>query len=210
MSIRPLPDRRHIDGRRSKLKKATWRSPRCQEPETTMLMNILYFVIAVIVILAIVASTKPATFRVERSTLIQAPPERVHALIDDMHGFNTWNPWAKKDPAMKGTYSGPARGRGAGYAWASDKVGTGSMEVLDSASPTSVRLRLDFLKPFEAHNFADFTLTPEGAATRVNWAMYGPANFMSKLMQIFMSMDKMIGKDFEEGLASMKSIAESR
>jgi hypothetical protein len=178
-------------------------------PETAMLLNILYFVIAVVVIIAIVASTKPATFRVERGTLIQATPESLRALIDDMHGFNTWNPWLKKEPAAKGTYSGPTRGPGAGYAWVGDKLGTGSMEVLDS-KPNSVRMKLDFLKPFEAHNFAEFTLAPEGPATRVSWAMYGPANFMSKVMQVFVSMDKMVGKDFEEGLASLKAIAERR
>jgi hypothetical protein len=180
-----------------------------------MLKTALTLVIIIIAVVMIVAATKPATFRVERSTVIAAPPERVHALIDDMHAFNSWNPWLKKDPAIKGIYSGPARGKGAGYAWESDKVGTGSMEVIDSAPASSVRLKLDFLKPFEGHNTADFTLVaePNGAApanTRVTWAMYGPANFVSKLMQVFMSMDKMIGKDFEEGLASMKAIAEAR
>jgi uncharacterized protein YndB with AHSA1/START domain len=180
-----------------------------------MLKTILTLIVIVVVIVLIVASTKPATFRVERTSLIAAPPERVHALIDDMHAFNSWNPWLKRDPALKGVYSGPTHGKGAGYAWESDKVGTGSMEIVDSTPAASVRLKLDFLKPIEGHNFADFTLVPEAGSaaavnTRVTWAMYGPANFMSKVMQVFISMDRMVGKDFEEGLASMKALAESR
>ena len=174
-----------------------------------MFKIILIVVGAAIAVVLAYAATKPDTFRVERSALVKAPPEKVHALINDMHAFNTWNPWAKKDPAMKGNYSGPTSGNGSGYAWESDKVGTGSMEIIDTAAPSSVKLKLDFLKPFEAHNFADFTLTPESDATRVVWSMHGPAPYFSKLMQVFMSMDKMVGKDFEEGLATLKHIAES-
>jgi uncharacterized protein YndB with AHSA1/START domain len=175
-----------------------------------MLKTLLFIVAAAVALVLVIAATKPDTFRVERSIVINAPPEKVHALINDMHAFNTWNPWAKKDPGMKGSYSGPANGKGAAYAWDSDKVGTGRMEIVDTAPASSVKIKLDFTKPFEAHNMVDFTLAPEAGATRVTWSMSGPANFISKLMQVFMSMDKMVGHDFEDGLASMKTIAESR
>jgi uncharacterized protein YndB with AHSA1/START domain len=174
-----------------------------------MFKTILIVVVVALAVVLAYAATKPDTFRVERSTLVKAPPEKVHALINDMHAFNTWNPWAKKDPGMKGNYSGPNSGKGSGYAWESEKVGTGSMEIIDTAAPSSVKLKLDFAKPFEAHNFADFTLTPESGSTRVVWSMHGPAPYFSKLMQVFMSMDKMVGPDFEEGLATLKRLAEA-
>jgi hypothetical protein len=169
--------------------------------------------IAIVVAVAIAgilayAWTRPDSFRVERKATIKAPPEKIVALIDDFRAWTQWSPWEKRDPELKRTYSGAPKGKGAGYAWEGNKnVGSGSMEVLDS-SPQKVVIKLDFIKPFEGHNTTVFTLVPEGAATHVTWAMYGPSPFISKLMSVFMNFDTMIGKDFEAGLAAMKAAAE--
>jgi hypothetical protein len=175
-----------------------------------MLKTILLAAVAALALLLIYAATRPDSFRVERSTRIQAQPDAVFALINDLHSFNTWNPFEKKDPAIKGSYSGSASGKGAAYGWQSDKVGVGSMEIVDTAPASRVTMKLDFVKPFEAHNIAEFTLKPDADATQVTWAMHGPAPFISKLMQVFFSMDKMIGKDFEDGLSNLKTLAERR
>ena len=173
-----------------------------------MLKTILLLLLAAIAMLLIYAATRPDTFRVERSIRIQAPPDRIYALIDDMHAFNTWNPYERKDPAIKGRYGNTTRGKGALYAWESEKVGTGQMEIVDSTLVTKVTMKLDFVKPFEAHNLVDFTLQPDGETTLVTWVMSGPSPYFSKVMQVFFSMDKMVGKDFEDGLANLKTIAE--
>ena len=178
--------------------------------EPPMLKTILIAVVAALALLLIYAATQPDSFRVERSIRINAQPDKVFALINDLHGFNTWNPFNKKDPAIKGGYSGAASGKGATYSWQSEKVGVGSMEIVDTAPPAKLTMKLDFVKPFEAHNIAEFTLTPEGDATQVTWAMHGPSPYVSKLMQVFFSMDKIVGKDFEDGLANLKVLAEGR
>ena len=158
--------------------------------------------------LLIYAATRPDSFRLERSTAIKAPTEKVHALIDDFHNWPSWSPWENKDPAMKRTYSGAPKGKGTVYDWDGNKnVGLGRMEITDSA-PAKIIIKLDFFKPFEAHNTTEFTLTPQGETTKVTWAMYGPSPYISKLMTIFCSMDRMVGKDFEAGLAKMKAEAE--
>lgn len=168
--------------------------------------------IAVVVVLAailIFAATKPDTFRVERTITIKAPPEKVFALINDFHNWTTWSPYEKKDPDMKRTHSGAANGKGAIYEWDGNKnVGKGRMEITESSSSSLIVIKLDFLSPFEAHNTAEFTLQPQGDSTQVTWAMYGPANYVSKLMSVFFSMDKMIGDDFAIGLANLKAAAE--
>ena len=174
-----------------------------------MLKVILISVVAAVGLLLIYAATRPDNFRIERSVRIEAPPERVYGLIDDLHQFNRWNPFLRKDPAAQGTYSGTPSGKGARYAWQGEKVGVGQMEIVDTAAPANVTMNLDFIKPFEAHNMADFTLKPEAGATQVTWAMYGPAPFLSKLMQVFVSMDRMVGKDFEDGLSNLKTLAEA-
>ena len=156
----------------------------------------------------VLAAMKPDTFSVTRSTTIKAPPDKIFPLIADMHQFNTWNPYAKKDPGMKGTYSGPASGKGAAFAWESKEVGTGSMEVTGASPSSNVALRLDFVKPFEAHNYVEFTLVPKGDATEVTWTMSGPVPFAGKVMHVVMNMDRMVGDDFEAGLASLKALAE--
>lgn len=175
-----------------------------------MLMTIVFVFVATIAVLLIYAATRPDSFRLERSTTIKAPAEKIHALIDDFHNWPSWSPWEGKDPAMKRTYSGAPKGKGTIYDWDGNKnVGLGRMEITDSA-PAKIVIKLDFFKPFEAHNFAEFTLTPQGESTQVTWAMHGPSPYLSKLMTIFCSMDRMVGKDFEAGLAKMKAEAEGR
>jgi uncharacterized protein YndB with AHSA1/START domain len=171
-------------------------------------------VIAVIAALAIavvliLASRKPGTFRVERTVSIKAAPEKIFPLIEDFHQWGAWSPWETRDPAMQRSFSGAGRGKGAVYAWnGNNKVGSGRMEILDAPPPRKVVIKLDFLKPFEGHNTAEFTLLPQGDTTNVTWLMHGPAPLMSKLMQVFMNMDNMVGKDFAAGLANLKRITE--
>lgn len=155
------------------------------------------------------AANKPDAFRVERETSIQAPPERIFPLINDLRAFNAWNPYEKKDPNLKGHYSGPSSGRGAAYAFDGNKdVGKGSIEILESSPPSKVTMRLAMVEPFKVRNTVEFTLVPAGGATHVTWAMQGPAPFIAKVIHVFINMDSMIGKDFEAGLASLKAIAE--
>lgn len=174
-----------------------------------MLKTILIVAVVAVALLLVYAATRPDTFRVERSLRIKAGPEAIFPLINDLHGFNTWNPYLKKDPAMKQDYGGAASGPGASYAWESSKVGAGSMTI-EAATPERITVRLEFLKPFKASNKAEFTLRPEGDATIVTWSMEGRANFVSKLMQLFFSMDNMVGKDFADGLASLAVLVEKR
>ena len=177
-----------------------------------MIATIIAVVFALaIVITLILAVTKPDTFRIERSSVINAPPEKVFALINDFQQWRGWSPWENKDPAMKRTYSGPQSGQGAAYAWDGNKnVGSGRMEILDASLPSKIVIKLDFFKPFEGHNTAEFTMLPQGdaATTNITWVMHGPAPFISKVMQVFMNMDNMIGKDFEIGLANLKKLTE--
>lgn len=155
------------------------------------------------------AATKPDTFSIRRATVIKAPPEKIFALINDFHSWPTWSPWEKLDPAMQRTYSGTASGKGTVYAWeGTGKVGAGRMEIIDTAVPSRITIQLDFIKPFEGHNIAEFTLETKGATTDVTWVMRGPNTFISKVMGIFFNMDSLIGKDFEMGLANMKAAAE--
>lgn len=164
--------------------------------------------VSVLAVLAL-AATKPDTFQVQRSISIQAPPEKIYPLIHDFHRWAEWSPWEALDAAMQRTHSGAPSGTGAVYTWDGNKaVGAGRMEVLGTEPPSRVKIKLDFLRPFEGHNTTDFTLVPQGGATRVTWTMQGPTPFVSKLMQVFVSMDSLIGKDFEAGLAKMKAVAE--
>jgi hypothetical protein len=171
---------------------------------------ILAILIAIVVVLLGYAATKPNTIRYARGTRIDAPPDRVTALINDFRKWIAWSPWEKRDPELKRTFSGNAAGVGAVYAWEGNKnVGSGRMEIVES-TPTKIRIKLDFIKPFAANNIAEFTFTPQGSATDVHWTMTGPNLFIGKVMSIFMDFDKMIGKDFESGLAAMKAAAESK
>ena len=174
-----------------------------------MLKTVLLIVVAAIALLLIYAATRPDTFAVERSTTIAAPADQLFPLINDMRQFNRWNPYARKDPAMKVGYSGPVAGPGAVFDFHGNKeVGRGRISITGATAPSSVTLQLDMWEPFEGHNTVNFTLVPDGAGTRVTWAMHGPSVFITKLMGIFFNMDQMIGKDFEVGLANLKTLAE--
>jgi uncharacterized protein YndB with AHSA1/START domain len=175
-----------------------------------MLEAVMLILVAVAALVAI-ASRKPDAFRVERAADIKAPAEKIFALLEDFHAWNAWSPWAKKDPVAKGSFSGPAKGVGAAFAWDGNaKVGKGRMEIIDSEPVRRLVIKLDFEKPFKGQNQAEFTLRPMGDVTRVTWAMTGPMPFISKIMSTFFDMDKMIGQDFEAGLASIATIAEQR
>jgi len=174
-----------------------------------MLKKIALVVIVLLAALVGFASMKPDTFHIERTATIGAPPEKVFALVQDFHQWGAWSPWEKLDPAMKRTHSGAPSGKGAVYEWEGNSdVGQGRMEILEATPISRVSIKLDFIKPFEASNTAVFNLTPEGGSTKVVWAMDGTNNFVSKVMQVFMDMDSLIGKDFEAGLANMKAAAE--
>ena len=173
----------------------------------------LTVVIVVVVLLAAVlvaAALRPGEFTVQRKTEIGAAPEKIYPLLADFRRWPAWSPWEKLDPGMKRTHSGAPDGTGAVYVWeGSSKVGAGRMEIRDVTPPSKVVIQLDFIRPFEGHNVTEFTLAPRGQATQVNWAMRGPSTFVMKLMGLFTDMDKMIGKDFEAGLANLKAAAET-
>ena len=157
----------------------------------------------------IYASTRPDSFRVERSTAMNAPPEKIFPYIEELKRWAEWSPYESRDPAMKRTHSGAGSGKGAVYEWdGNDSVGKGRMEIVDSRPPNKVTIKLDFLKPFEGHNMAELTVEPKGGQTIVTWAMYGPSTFMTKLIGTFMDMDDMIGRDFAAGLAKLKTVVE--
>ena len=176
-----------------------------------MLKALVIIVVVVLVVIAAVliyASTKPDSFRVQRSASIKAPPEKIFPLLGDLKAWTGWSPYEKKDPAMKRTYSGAPMGKGAVYEWdGNNDVGQGRMEILD-ASPSQIRIKLDFIKPFEGHNVGVFRMTPAGNGTTVTWSMDGPTPFIGKLMGVFINMDKMIGTDFEAGLVNLKTLTE--
>ncbi|EJL37828.1 Polyketide cyclase / dehydrase and lipid transport [Caulobacter sp. AP07] len=171
-------------------------------------------IIAIVVVVLIVAllgyaATRPNTFRITRSTVINAPSEKIFAQIQDFHRWGAWSPYEKLDPAMERTFSNPAAGVGATYGWNSKgKAGVGDMKITQTVASSKVALDLNFTKPFVAHNTVVFTLEPQAGATRVTWTMEGAAPYMHKLMGVFFNMDKMIGADFETGLASLKAQAE--
>jgi uncharacterized protein YndB with AHSA1/START domain len=174
-----------------------------------MLWLILKSILTAIVLILVYAWFRPKTFRVERSTVINAPAEKVYRHLADFRNWQAWSPWEGLDPELKRTFAGPAEGVGAAYAWEGNKkVGAGRMELTKADPKSGISLNLDFLRPFKASNITDITFTPEGDGTRVKWAMYGPHPFMMRLMSVVFSMDKMVGKDFEKGLAQLKSLSE--
>ncbi len=174
-----------------------------------MLTSIAIGAVMLIAALLAYAATKPDAFRVERSTDIVASPEKIFPHINDLKSWGGWSPWEKMDPAMKKTPGGAPSGKGAVLEWDGNKdVGTGRMEILESVPSSKVLIKLDFLKPFEAHNQAEFTLTPRAGSTQVTWAMYGPQPYMMKVMGLFCGMDKMVGGQFEKGLADLRALTE--
>jgi hypothetical protein len=181
------------------------------EPTLGLTILIIVVVALVVVVAALlgIAALKPDAFRIERSATIKAPADRIFEILNDLHRWGAWSPWEKLDPAMKKTYSGAASGPGAVYDWEGNKqVGQGRMEITQTLPPAQLTIKLDFFKPFEAHNTAEFKLDRQGDNTNVTWAMFGRQPFMLKVMGLFMSMDKMVGKDFETGLANLKSLTE--
>lgn len=175
-----------------------------------MLKIILLVLALAIAAVLVYAATRPDTFRVERTASIKAPPERIFPLIDSLRAGEKWSPYYRKDPAMKGTYSGPESGAGATFDFAGNKdVGSGRVSITGSSPPNRVTMRLQMFKPLAADNVVEFTLVPRGAATDVTWAMQGRQPYVGKVMGLVLDMDKMIGTDFATGLASLKSLVET-
>jgi uncharacterized protein YndB with AHSA1/START domain len=174
-----------------------------------MLKKIAIGALAIIAVILVMATMQPDSFAVTRSVTISAPPEKIVPLVADFRNWSRWSPWEKLDPNMQRTFGGAHSGKGAVYHWqGNNDVGSGRMEVTDLAAPDKVVIKLDFLKPFESHNVTEFTLQPQGPATTVAWNMSGPMPFVSKIISVFVSMDKIIGKDFEKGLSQLKAEAE--
>jgi uncharacterized protein YndB with AHSA1/START domain len=148
-------------------------------------------------------------YTVERSTTMAAPPERVYAQVENFHNWANWSPWEELDPQMQRTYSGAEAGAGAVYSWSGNrKAGQGRMEIAEAAEPSRVRIDLSFEKPWKSRNDTVFTIEPTQAGSRVTWTMTGEKTLMTKVLGIFTSMDKMVGPDFEKGLARLKAVTE--
>jgi hypothetical protein len=175
-----------------------------------VLKTIFFGLVTIVVVFVLVVALQPAEFRVVRSATISAPPADVFAQVNDFHNWEAWSPWAKLDPACKNSFEGPSAGTGAVFAWSgNDQVGEGRMTVLESRPAELVRIKLDFVRPFESTCDVEFQFKPEGDQTAVTWIMSGENNFVGKAFCLFMNMDKTVGGDFEKGLAQMKAIAEA-
>jgi len=175
-----------------------------------MTWKILIALVVIVVGLVGVITLQPARYRVSRSTTIAAPAPVVFAQVNDFHKWSAWSPWEKIDPAMKRTYEGPPAGVGASYAWVgSREVGEGRMTIVESHPSDLIRVKLEFVKPFAGTSVAEFTFKPEGDRTVVTWSMTGDKNFIAKAIHLVMSMDRMIGDQFDKGLAAMKTVAEA-
>jgi hypothetical protein len=173
-------------------------------------MEILAVIASIIVIFLIIVALQPSGFRIARSAAITAPPAVVFAQVNNLHKWEGWSPWMKLDPGAKQAYEGPGEGTGAVFRWAGNaKVGEGSMTITASRPAELVTLRLDFLKPFAATNVAEFAFKPDGSRTAVTWSMTGKKSFIPKMFCMFMSMDRMVGDQFEKGLADLKSVSEA-
>lgn len=174
-----------------------------------MLKTITIIVAIIVAGVLGLAAIQPDRFRVQREIVVKAPPEKIYPLIEDFRRWSAWSPWEKLDPAMQRDFGGPPSGKGASYAWSgNDDVGQGRMEITEATPRSRIVIQLDFIKPFAASNVAEFDLVPEAEATRVRWAMHGPSPFLSRIIQVFASMDSLVGKDFEAGLANLKVEAE--
>jgi uncharacterized protein YndB with AHSA1/START domain len=164
---------------------------------------------AFVAVVLIIAATKPDTFEVRRSATIKAPPDWIFPLINDYRQWAAWSPYENKDPQMKRTFGPVTSGKGATYAWDGDSnVGVGNMVIADAAAPSKITIKLNMLKPIEAHNDVAFTLVPQGDATTVTWTMQGPVPYFAKIIHVFFNVDKMVGGDFEVGLANLRTLAE--
>lgn len=174
-------------------------------------MKRILLVLAVAIVLFLgYAATRPDTFHVERSASIAAPPAAVYPHLVGFRQWPAWSPWEKLDPGMKREFGGPEGAVGATYAWEGNSdVGKGKMTLTDTEPPSNLKIRLDFVEPFASTSVTTFALAPEGEGTRVTWSMHGDQNFLAKVMCIFIDMDKMVGGDFEKGLASLKQVSEA-
>jgi len=176
-----------------------------------MVTYILIALASLVVLFVAIVAMQPAEFRIARSANMSAPASAIFAQVNDFHHWDEWSPWAKIDPAMKQIYEGAPAGTGAIYTWCGNsKVGEGSMTLTESRPHDLIRIQLEFRKPFKATNTAEFTFKPEGNQTVVTWSMSGRNGFMFKAFGLFMSMDKMLGGEFDKGLASMKAVVEKR
>ena len=175
-----------------------------------MIWKILIALVVIVVGLVGVITLQPARYRVSRSTTIAAPAPVVFAQVNDFHKWSAWSPWEKIDPAMKRTYEGPPAGVGASYAWVGTReVGEGRMTIVESRPGDLIHVKLEFVKPFAGTSVAEFTFKPDGERTLVTWSMTGDKNFIAKAIHLVMSMDRMIGDQFDKGLAAMKTVAEA-
>ena len=175
-----------------------------------MVKKILIALAAVVILFVAVVAMQPSEFRIVRSAIISAPATAVFAQVNDFHKWEAWSPWAKLDPTMKQTFDGAPAGTGAGYAWVGNsEVGEGRMTITESHPSDLIKIKLEFIKPFAANSNTIFTFKPEGNQNRVTWAMDGDKNFIAKAFHLFMNIDKMVGGDFEKGLAQMKSVSEA-
>lgn len=166
---------------------------------------------ALVVAVLIMAATKPDTFQVERTATIQAPPAKIFPLIDDLKQWAAWSPYEHRDPDMKRTFGATTAGKGATYGWdGNNQVGAGLITITNITAPSQVLIDLDMQRPISARNKVVFTLEPQGNATKVTWAMHGDVSYVAKILHVFVNMDRMVGGDFEAGLANLKTIAEKQ
>ena len=173
-------------------------------------MNILAAIAVIVIVAVVVVATRPPEFRIVRTTRISAPPPAVFAQVNDFHKWGAWNPWATLDPAMKQGYEGAPAGAGAVYTWAGNsQVGAGRMTMMESRPSELIRIKMEFLKPLAGTSTAEFAFTPDGNQTAVTWSMEGRNNLLAKAIHLVMNMDKMIGGQFDKGLAQLKSVAEA-
>jgi len=175
-----------------------------------MIKKILIGLALLIAVFVVIVYRQPGQFRIERSVLVDATPEKVFAQVNDFHNWDAWSPWAKLDPAAKNTFEGPPAGVGAIFRWAgNNEVGEGSMTIIESTPVELVRIKLEFIKPFEDQSTAEFKFVPQEGQTEVTWSMFGENNFISKAFCMFMDMEEMLGGQFEQGLAQLKSVTET-
>lgn len=175
-----------------------------------MLDIILILVAIAVIIFVIVAAIQPSDFRIIRTGTINAPASAVFAQVNDLQKWDAWSPWAKLDPEAINSFEGPASGTGAIMRWAgNNKVGVGSMTIMESRPDEFISFKLEFLKPFAATNTAEFTFNSEDNQTTVTWSMYGKNNFKGKAIGLIMNCEKMVGGQFEKGLAALKSVVEA-
>jgi hypothetical protein len=175
-----------------------------------LLSKLLLVLVVLIAIFTLIVALQPADYRVERKATIAAPPPAVFAQVNDFHNWQAWSPWTKLDPSAKNSFEGPSSGDGAIFAWSgNDKIGEGRMTITQSHPTDLVKIKLDFIRPFADTANVDFTFKPEGDQTKVTWGMAGHKNFLGKAVCLFMNMEKMVGPDFERGLAQLKTVSET-